>query len=113
MFPAIPMVGVADIGDPFPAFQLDSFSDKGSATVLAAKQSAVPENAPVGTRTDIFLFALCKERLRLLLYLTSHDHWQIILMPELLLRVCETEGLIDLIALALVADQGADIAFIS
>ena len=34
-------------------------------------------------------------------------------MAKLLLRVCEAEGLIDLIALALVADQGSDIAFIS
>ena len=34
-------------------------------------------------------------------------------MSELLLRVCKTESLIDLIALALVADQGADVAFIS
>ena len=34
-------------------------------------------------------------------------------MPELLLRVCDAEGLIDLIALALVADQRADVAFIS
>ena len=46
-------------------------------------------------------------------YLTSHDHWQIILMSELLLWVCETEGLIDFITLALVADQSADVAFIS
>ena len=113
MFLAIPMVGVADIGDPFPAFQLNALPDKGSATVLTAKQSAVPEDAPVGARTDIFLFALCKERLRLLPYLTGHDHWQIIFMPELLLQVCEAEGLIDFIALALVADQGTDIAFIS
>lgn len=30
-------------------------------------------------------------------------------MAKLLLRVCEAEGLIDFIALALVADQGADI----
>ena len=34
-------------------------------------------------------------------------------MSELLLWVCETEGLVDLIALALVADQSADVAFIS
>ena len=34
-------------------------------------------------------------------------------MSELLLRVCEAEGLIDLIALALVADQSADVALIS
>jgi hypothetical protein len=51
--------------------------------------------------------------LSLLPYLTGHDHWQIILVAELLLRVCEAEGLIDLIALALVADQGPDVAFIS
>ena len=107
------MVGVADIGDPFPAFQLNAFPDKGSATVLAAKQSTVPEYAPVGARTNIFLFAFCKERLCLFPYLTSHDYWQIILMSELLLWVCETEGLVDLIALALVADQSADVAFIS
>ena len=91
------MVGVADIGDPFPAFQLNALPNKGSATVLAAKQSAVPEDTAVGTSTDIFLFALCKERLRLLPYLTGYDYWQIILMSELLLRVCETEGLIDLL----------------
>ena len=46
-------------------------------------------------------------------YLTGHDHGQIILMAKLLLRVCEAEGLIDFIALALVADQSADVAFIS
>ena len=34
-------------------------------------------------------------------------------MPELLLRICEPKGLIDLIALALVADQRADVALIS
>ena len=34
-------------------------------------------------------------------------------MSELLLRVCETEGLIDFITLALVADQSADVALIS
>ena len=61
----------------------------------------------------IFLFAFCKERLCLFPYLTSHDYWQIILMSELLIRICEAKGLIDLIALALVADQGADVAFIS
>lgn len=37
VFFAIPMVGVADIGDPFSAFQLDTFPDKGSATILAAE----------------------------------------------------------------------------
>lgn len=30
-------------------------------------------------------------------------------MSELLLRVCETEGLIDFITLALVADKGTDV----
>ena len=34
-------------------------------------------------------------------------------MPELLRRICEPKGLIDLIALALVADQSADVALIS
>ena len=34
-------------------------------------------------------------------------------MAKLLLRVCEAEGLIDFIALALVADQSADVALIS
>ena len=37
VFFAIPMVGVADIGDPFSAFQLDSFSNKSSTAVLAAE----------------------------------------------------------------------------
>ena len=62
----------------------------------------MPRLVPART---FFLFALCKERLSLLPYLTGHDHWQIILVAELLLRVCEAEGLIDFIALALVADQ--------
>ena len=37
VFFAIPMVGVADIGYPFPAFQLNALPDKGSATIFAAE----------------------------------------------------------------------------
>lgn len=91
------MVGVADIGDPFPAFQLNALPNKGSATVLAAKQSAVPEDTAVGTSTDIFLFALCKERLRLFPYLTSYNYWQIIFMPELLSGSVERKVLLILL----------------
>ena len=112
MFLAIPMVGITDIDYPFTVLQLNPLADESPAAVLAAQQASVPKDTLVGTRPGIFCFALRKKCLRQFPCLTGHDHRQIVFMAELLLRVGEAEGLIDFIALALVADQRTDVTLI-
>ena len=112
MFLAIPMVGITDIDHPFAVLQFDPLADESPAAVLAAQQASVPKDTLVGTGTGIFCFAFLKKRLRQFPRLTGHDHRQIVFMAELFFWVGEAEGLVYLIALALVADQCADVALI-
>ena len=112
MFFSIAVVGITAVLHPFATFQFDPFAHEGAAAVLTAEQAAVPEHTPVCPRPDIPLFSLPEKCLGLLPDLPGHNGREVVLVPELLRRLGEAEGLVDLVALALVADQGADVTLI-
>ena len=106
------VVGAANIGDPFTAFQMDALAEHGSAAVLAAEKSTVAQDLLRGCGAHVQPFPLRQHHLRLLPQLRRDDRREVIFMTELFFRLCETEGFVDFVPLTFVADECPDIAFV-
>ena len=106
------VVGAANIGDPFAAFQMDAPAEHDPAAVSAAQESAVTQDLLRGRGAHVQPFPLRQHHLRLLPQLRRDDRREVIFMTELFFRLCETEGFVDFVPLTFVADECPDIAFV-
>ena len=106
------VVGAANIGDPFTAFQMDALAEHGSAAVLAAEKSTVAQDLLRGRGAHVQPFPLRQHHLRLLPQLRRDDRREVILVTKLFFRLCEAESFVDFVPLTFVTDERAHITLV-
>ena len=81
------VVGAANIGDPFAAFQVGTLAEHGSAAVLTAEKSTVAQDLLRGRGAYIQPFPLRQHHLRLFPQFRRDDRREIVFMAELFLSL--------------------------